>query len=75
MGKNVNTADLVTVLRELFSRTASDGGPQFTSKKFQSFAVQWGFTTPLPAELQKGGSNCQVDEENFACGVEWKASG
>ena len=37
------------VLRELFSIMAvpdlfwSDGGPQFTSKKFQDFVVQWGF--------------------------------
>ena len=49
MGKSVNAAALTMVLRELFSRTAvpdlfwSDGGPQFTSKKFQDFAVQWGF--------------------------------
>jgi len=49
MGKNVTAAALVTVLRELFCRTAvpdliwSDGGPQFTSRQFQSFAAQWGF--------------------------------
>jgi len=49
MGKSVNVAVLTTVLRELFSRMAvpdlfwSDGGPQFTSKKFQGFAMQWGF--------------------------------
>ena len=49
MGKNVNAAALVTVLRELFSRTAVsdlfwfDGGPQFTSIRFQDFAAQWKF--------------------------------
>jgi len=49
MGKNINAAALITVVRELFCRTAipdlfwSDRGPQFTSKKFQSFAAQWGF--------------------------------
>ena len=76
MGKNVNAADLVTILRELFSRTAmpdlfwSDGGPQFTSKKFQSFAAQWGFKHQASL-LRKGGSDHQVDEENLGMEGFW----
>ena len=50
MGHNTTAAHLVHVSRQLFCRTAipeivwSDGGPQFTSKRFQDFSKQWGFT-------------------------------
>ena len=49
MGKSANATNLITVLRELFARTAvpdtfrSDGGPQFSSNQFRQFATQWKF--------------------------------
>ena len=50
MGHNTTAMHLIKVLRQSFCRTAipdvlwSDGGPQFTSKGFQDFSKQWGFT-------------------------------
>ena len=49
MGCNTTTSHLITAVRTLFSQTAvpdvfwSDGGPQFTARKFQCFAEKWGF--------------------------------
>ena len=49
MGKSANATNLITVLRELFARTAvpdtfwSHGGPQFSSNQFRQFATQWKF--------------------------------
>ena len=48
MGTNTTSSCTINVLRGLFCRTAapdivwSDGGPQFTSGKFQSFLKSWG---------------------------------
>ena len=45
MGKNATALDTITATRELFSRTAVpnmfwlEGGPQFTSHRFQIFAT------------------------------------
>ena len=63
MGRDITTSHLIAAVRELISRTAipdvfwSDGGPQFTSKKFQEFAKQWGFTcrTSSPYYPQSNG--------------------
>ena len=63
MGHNTTAAHLVNVLRKSFCRTAipeivwSDGGPQFTSKRFQDFSKQWGFThqTSSPHYPQSNG--------------------
>ena len=50
MGSNATTRHLVSALCSTFCRTAipdtlwSDGWPQFTSKEFNAFATQWGFT-------------------------------
>ena len=52
MGHSITVAHLINVLRQSFCRTAipeivwSDGDPQFTSKCFQDFSKQWGFTYP-----------------------------
>jgi len=49
MQTNTSTQRLIQSLTELFCRTSvpdilwSDGGPQFTSTHFNSFATQWGF--------------------------------
>jgi len=49
MRHNTTTTQIVTALRQAFCRTAipdiiwSDGGPQFTSVKFNQFVQQWGF--------------------------------
>ena len=63
MGKDITASQLITAVRELISRTGvpdifwSDGGPQFTSKQFQEFTRQWGFTchTSSPYYLQSNG--------------------
>ena len=49
MGSNTTTSLLITAVRTLLSQTAvsdafwSDGGPQFTARKFQCFTEKWGF--------------------------------
>ena len=48
MGSNTTSSCTINVMRGLFCRTAapdviwSDGGPQFTSSKFQAFLKDWG---------------------------------
>ena len=67
MGRDITATHLIAAVRELISRTAvpdvfwSDGGPQFTSKKFQEFAKQWGFTcrTSSPYYPQSNGRQRQ----------------
>ncbi len=50
MGHDTTAPRLIKAVRQSFCRTGipatfwSDGGPQFTSKKFRDFATQWGFT-------------------------------
>ena len=63
MGTNTTTNHLIATLRSTFCRTAipdilwSDGGPQFTSNVFHTFATQWGFThqTSSPRYPQSNG--------------------
>ena len=63
MGHNTTSPRLIKAIRQSFCRTAipdilwSDGGPQFTSKLFQDFAKQWGFThqTSSPHYPQSNG--------------------
>ena len=63
MGHDTTAMHLVKILRQSFCRTAipdilwSDGGPQFTSKCFQEFSRQWGFThkTSSPYYPQSNG--------------------
>ena len=63
MGRDITASHLIAAIRELISRTGvpdifwSDGGPQFTSKQFQEFATQWGFTcrTSSPYYPQSNG--------------------
>ena len=63
MGHNTTTTHLIKALRQSFCRTAipdvlwSDEGPQFTSKAFQDFTKQWGFThqTSSPYHPQSNG--------------------
>ena len=63
MGHNTTGTHLIKALRQSFCRTAipdvlwSDEGPQFTSKAFQDFAKQWGFThqTSSPYHPQSNG--------------------
>ena len=58
-----NTTTHITALRQAFCRTAipdiiwSDGGPQFTSNKFNQFSQQWGFLhkTSSPYHPQSNG--------------------
>ena len=48
MGSNTTSSHTINVVRDLFCRTAapdviwSDGGPQFTSGKFEAFLNDWG---------------------------------
>ena len=60
MGNNITTSHMITALRTLFSQTAVpdvfwlDGGPQFTTRKFQSFAEEWdSHSTDLPCTTHK----------------------
>ena len=63
MGTNTTTRHLISTLQSAFCRTAipdilwSDGGPQFTSLMFSTFANQWGFThqTSSPRYPQSNG--------------------
>ena len=56
MGRDITASYLIAAVRELISRTAvpdvfwSDGGPQFTSKKFQDLPNSGGSLAihPLP---------------------------
>ena len=63
MDHDTTTLKLITVLRQSFCCTAipdilwSDGGPQFTCKKFKDFSQQWGFShkTSTPHYPQSNG--------------------
>jgi len=63
MRHNTTTTQIVTALRQAFCSTTipdiiwSDGGPQFTSVKFNQFTQQWGFLhkTSSPYHLQSNG--------------------
>ena len=63
MPHNTTTPQITAALRQAFCRTAipdilwSDGGPQFTSAKFNQFAQQWGFfhKTSSPYHPQSNG--------------------
>ena len=63
MDHDITAPKLITVLRQSFCHTAipdilwSDGGPQFTCKKFKDFSQQWGFShkTSTPHYPQSNG--------------------
>jgi len=63
MRHNTTITQIVTALQQAFCRTAIpdiiwfDGGPQFTSVKFNQFAQQWGFLhkTSSPYHPQSNG--------------------
>ena len=63
MGTNTTTPRLLTALKQTFCHSGapdivwSDRGPQFTSKLFHDFSMEWGFqhNTSTPTYLQSNG--------------------
>ena len=66
MRHNTTTSQITTALQQGFCRTAipdiiwSDGGPQFTSTKFNQFSQQWGFRHKISSPYHPQ-SNRKID--------------